>query len=359
MTTAPAPTIAPARLEEIKTLLAPTAFHDAELFPLAGDASFRRYIRVKKSGNVAMLMDAPPAKEDVRPFIKVAEYISSQGFSAPTILARNVEAGLLLLEDLGDDSFTKVLKLENQSDGMKERELYAAAIDVLVAWADKSRQFSRPDKLPLPSYDMDLFMREVFLLTDWFLPQVIGKEKSVALRPEYEALWRDILSKAGLARDVFVHRDYHADNLMWVPSRAGEKRVGLLDFQDGVYGDAAYDMVSLLEDARRDVPKPLVDSMLERYIAASGVNREQFLLAYAVLGAQRNSKIVGIFARLAARDGKLNYLNYLPRVWGHLEHDVSHPALAPLKKWIDQHVSASYRGVISLKLNSEELQLTA
>ena len=347
-------TIAPIRLEEIKSLLNATEFKDAELYPLAGDASFRRYIRVRKDGAAAMLMDAPPGKEDVRPFVAVADYLHQKGYSAPAILASNVPAGLLLLEDLGDDSFTSVLK----RDAALEHELYGAAIDVLAQWHDEQKAFSVPHLLALPSYNHELLMREVSLFTDWFLPQVVGAEKAALLKPEYLVIWENILSEARLSQNVWVHRDYHADNLMWLPHRSDVKRVGLLDFQDGVYGDAAYDLVSLLEDARRDVPKPVVEAMLERYIAASGADRETFRLAYAVLGAQRNSKIVGIFARLAVRDHKLGYLHYLPRVWGHLENDMAHPLLLPLKLWIDRHVPKQYRSVISVNVNSEELPIT-
>jgi len=338
-------TIAAARLDQIRALLDGTPFKGAELHPLAGDASFRRYIRVRKDGLAAMLMDAPPDKEDVGTFISVAEYLCGQGYSAPSILARDAGAGLLLLEDLGDDSFTSVLKRE----GGLERELYGAAIDVLVHWHDEAKGFSQPESLVLPAYNLELLMREVSLFTDWYLPQIMEAGKAEALRPEYLEIWRAILSGASLAENVWVHRDYHADNLMWLPERKHVQRVGLLDFQDGVYGDAAYDLVSLLEDARRDVPKDLAEAMIERYLENSGVDHEKFLSAYAILGAQRNSKIIGIFARLAVRDDKQGYLNYLPRVWGHLENDLAHPLLRPLKNWMDRHVPAQYRGVISIK----------
>ena len=348
-------TIHSARLEQIQALLGATPFVDAQLFPLAGDASFRRYIRVRKGDHAAMLMDAPPGKEDVRPFMTIAKYLHAQGYSAPAILAADSDAGLLLLEDLGDDSFTAMLK----RDGNLEPELYAAAIDLLAQWHDSKYRFSDPTKLALPRYNHELLMREVALFSDWYLPQIAGKAKAAALRDEYLDIWSAILSSAPLAQTVWVHRDYHADNLMWLPKRLGLKRVGLLDFQDGVYGDAAYDLVSLLEDARRDVPKALAEQMVGRYIAASGAQREQFLSSYAVLGAQRNSKIIGIFSRLAARDKKLAYLNFMPRVWKHLENDLAHPLMRPLKSWLDLHVPARDRGIISIKVNSEELLATA
>ncbi|MBY0408306.1 MAG: phosphotransferase, partial [Rickettsiales bacterium] len=342
------PAIHPERLEQITNFLNTTAFERAELAPLAGDASFRRYIRVHKDGQKAMLMDAPVDKEDVRPFMAVAQYIHDAGYSAPKLLASHVPHGLLLLEDLGNDSFTLLLK-QQEAKAELERTLYAAAIDLLSEWHDEGRGFSAPSRLPLPVYNNELLLREVALLPDWFLPQVVGREKAALLKAEYMAIWERILSAAPLSTRVLVHRDYHADNLMWLPARSGSARVGLLDFQDGVYGDAAYDMVSLLEDARRDVPAPLVEEMLTHYIANSSVNDEKFRTAYATLGAQRNCKIVGIFARLAARDGKLHYLNYLPRVWRHLENDLSHPRLKELKHWLDTYVPAESRGVIALR----------
>lgn len=357
-------TIPPERLEQINRFLSGTGFAGAELHPLAGDASFRRYIRLRQPGHkpdaTAMLMDAPPGKEDVRPYMAVAEYLCRQGYSAPEILAGDAAKGLLLLEDLGDDSFTLVLKKAGEGEkAALEEELYASAIDVLAQWHDEGKNFSRPDALKLPVYGKTLLMQEIRLFSDWFLPQAVGKDAALKLKAEYESIWERIFAAVPLDTHLWVHRDYHADNLMWLPAREGAQRVGLLDFQDGVYGDAAYDMVSLLEDARRDVAPPLARAMLERYLAATGVNRQRFLTAYAVLGAQRNCKIVGIFSRLAARDGKSSYLNYLPRVWSHLENDLSHPALAALKQWLDLHVGPPQRGVITLRHTSKELALTA
>ncbi len=352
--------LTPERLAQIQALLKRTDFAGGELHPLAGDASFRRYIRIRKDGQSAMLMDAPPAKEDVSPFLKTAQYLHSSGFSAPAILAEDVPAGLLLLEDLGDDSFTRVLKqAEPGVQESLEQELYGAAIDVLAHWHDASRQFSNPSRFAVPHYDHALLMREIGLFSDWFIPQVLGKEKAHILAAEYKALWNDLINGTPLSTDIWVHRDYHADNLMWLPQRGGIKRVGLLDFQDGVYGDAAYDLVSLLEDARRDVPSSLVSDMLKRYISNTGVEPERLYAAYALLGAQRNSKIIGIFSRLAARDHKEHYLAYLPRVWKHLENDLSHPLLAPLNTWLQRHIMPQHRGVITIRHTAEDLGLAA
>jgi len=340
--------------KKINRFLSQHGFKNAQLFPLSGDASFRRYIRVRKAGRKAMLMDAPPQKENSQSFVTIAEYLHKKGFSAPKMLAHDLDNGLLLLEDLGDDSFTLELK---QKGSRSEKKFYAAAIDVLAAWHKK--KLANPRVLQLPPYDHALLMREARLFSDWYLPQVVGKQKAVMLASEYLDIWLHILEGAPLETGHFVHRDYHADNLMWLPRRRGVRRVGLLDFQDGVYGDAAYDMVSLLEDARRDLPRTLAEAMIERYLAATKQNPARFRMAYAILGAQRNSKIIGIFVRLAARDGKRQYLNYLPRVWAHLEHDLQHPALSELKKWIDKRVPSKWRGTPTIRYDAQDLELSA
>ena len=339
------------RDQQIQALLAHGGFAGATFAPLAGDASFRRYVRVTGAHKSAMLMDAPPDKEDVRPYITIARYMHGRGCSVPAILGADEANGLVLLEDLGDDTFTRVLAKENGKDTL----LYEKAIDVLAEWHDARRGFSNRQALALPIYDEALLLRETQLFADWYMPQVMGMAQARALGAEYVELWRQIIAAAPLAHDQFVHRDYHADNLIWLPQREGSQQVGLLDFQDAVYGDAAYDLVSLLEDARRDVPPALADAMLKRYLAASKTDATRFLTAYAVLGAQRNSKIIGIFARLAARDGKQHYLSYLPRVWSHMQQDLKHPAMVSLKNWLDIHIKPEWRGAITLRHNAEEL----
>jgi N-acetylmuramate 1-kinase len=343
------------RSEQIQSFLSTCGFAGAALSPLTGDASFRRYIRINHAGKKALLMDAPPEKEDVRPYMAIADYLYKTGYSAPHILGADEKAGFVLLEDLGDDTYTRVLKRE----AAQEQMLYEAAVDVLSEWHDASRGFCNPAQLPLPVYDEALLLREVRLLADWYLPQVLGMNRARELAPEFMELWRQAINASPLATNQFVHRDYHADNLMWLPQRAGSRKVGLLDFQDGVYGDAAYDMVSLLEDARRDVPAGLAQAMLARYLAMTKTDKDRFLAAYALLGAQRNSKIVGIFVRLGARDGKPQYLSYLPRVWAHLERNLKHPSLGALAAWTDKHIQRECRGEIALRHSAQELALTA
>ena len=327
------------RTAAIAQFLASAGWGGAERRKLAGDASFRRYDRLSDRGNgrAAVLMDAPPPQEDVRPFLAVAEILHRLGLSAPLIHAKDEAAGLLLLEDLGNDTYTKLL-----ADGADEAALYALAVDVL-AWLQ--RRFD-PAASALPPYDETRLLNEAALLVDWFLPAATGQPTAAELREAYFACWRSVLPHAAGAATTLVLRDYHVDNLLLLPGRSGVAACGLLDFQDAVIGPASYDLVSLLEDARRDVAEDLAEAMLARYLAAfPGIDRSAFLASYAVLGAQRNCKIVGIFTRLLVRDGKPQYLKHIPRVWRLIEQDLRHPALAPVAAFLAHHVPAELRRI--------------
>ncbi len=320
----------------IAAFLAASGWGDAARFPLQGDASFRRYCRLARNGTTAMLMDAPPPQEDVRPYLAVARALHALDLSAPAILAADEAAGLLLIEDFGDDTYTRLL-----AGGADEAALYALAVDVLVAL---HRRFA-PEAAPgLPSYDDERLLNEAALLVDWYLPAVSGRPTPSSLRRSYLDLWRGLFSVLRAVPSSLVLRDYHVDNLMRIPGRAGLAACGLLDFQDAVLGPVSYDLVSLLEDARRDVPSAIVAAMRARYAAAfPALDPVAFDASYAALGAQRNCKIVGIFTRLYRRDGKLRYLAHIPRVWRLIEEDVRHPALAPLRDWLDGHIPCELR----------------
>lgn len=322
------------RANDMDAFVKEAGWGDAAQEPLAGDASTRRYTRLREGARTAMLMDAPPADVDTQPFIAIARHLRAQNYGAPEILSCNRERGFVLAEDLGDALFTRAL-----AAGEDEAALYAAAVDVLIAWQKDAGMQKGGSGLKLADYDEAAYMREVALFADWFLPEALGAERAANLREEYLALWRSAFAQAALPCTLFVHRDYHADNLLW---RGG--KVGVLDFQDALWGHPAYDLASLLEDARRDVSPTLAIAELERYIAQTGVGAAQFKADYALLAAQRNSKIVGIFVRLARRDGKKHYLHYLPRVWAHLERDLgAHPLLADLKAWTERHIPGELR----------------
>ena len=292
----------------IDAFIASAGWGDAEVAPLAGDASNRRYLRLHapNTGETAVLMDAPPDKgEDVRPFIRIAQHLSDLGLSAPRILARDEDTGFLLLEDLGDALFARVL----EQDIALEQPLYETATDLLAAL------HCHATPSDLPAYDPPLMTSLTALAFEWYLLGATGAQNTAA-RSSFCAVLEPLLTDFAAETNVLIQRDYHAENLLWLPDRDGVARVGLLDFQDAAKGHRAYDLVSLLQDARRDVPPAIEQAMLDRYIAGTGQDGTTFRTAYHLLGAQRNLRIVGVFARLCLRDGKAHYVDLLPRVWG-------------------------------------------
>ena len=310
----------------VAAFLAKHDWAEANIRPLAGDASFRRYFRVQAGSRSAILMDAPPPEEDPRPFIAIAGWLGAHGFGAPAILAADPAAGLVLLEDFGDARMRETVDAAPES----EHRIYAEAIDLLVALRAKGAA-------DLPFYDRAIYQRETALLPEWYCP-ALGLDVDAA---GYAAAWDAVLAPVEAAKPVVtVLRDYHAENIMLVE---GREALGLLDFQDALAGHPAYDLVSLLQDARREVPATLEAEMLGRYRGATGEG-DAFDAAYAVLGAQRNAKIIGIFTRLWQRDGKPRYPAMCPRVWGYLERDLAHPALAPVAGWFDANIPAHLRG---------------
>jgi aminoglycoside/choline kinase family phosphotransferase len=304
---------------------------------LAGDASFRRYYRLVAGDRREVLMDAPPPLEDVRPYVAVAGMLRRFGLSAPRIYAEDNQRGFLLIEDFGDDVYTRVL-----AAGADEARLYALAIDTLIAL---HRAVDLTGSPTLPPYDENKLLTEAMLLVDWYAASVLGGPLPVAACEDYRERWRQILPMAALPASTLVLRDYHVDNLMLLPGRPGVAGCGLLDFQDAVDGPASYDLVSLLEDARRDVPAALRDAMTERYLAAfPGIDRARFLRSAAILAAQRNCKILGIFTRLWRRDGKPAYLPHIARVWRLLEAELARePALRPVALWLERHLPPAVR----------------
>jgi len=322
----------------IAAFLAAQGWAAAERRPLAGDASFRRYDRLALDGRRAVLMDAPPPREDVRPFLKVCRLLRGLGYSAPQVFAADESAGLLLLEDLGDDTYTRLL-----ARGVDEGELYVLAVDFLI---DLHRRLPPEAAAGIPRFDDARALREVTLLLDWYWPATQGAPLSAAAREGYLEAWRAVLPLSRLSPDRLALFDFHIDNLIRLDGRRGVAACGLLDFQDAVIAPAPFDLVSLLEDARRDVPPALSAAMRARYLAACpGLDAGAFDTSYAVLGAQRNSRILGTFARLLKRDGKSDYLVHVPRVWRWLDGDLAHPALAGLRAWFDDALPPAARVV--------------
>ncbi len=302
----------------------------AAVAPLPGDASFRRYFRLTRAGGEsAMLMHAPPPHEDPAPFLHVAHWLNDNAMRAPAILASEPQAGWVLTEDFGNDRMRDWLD-EHPGD---ERAAYAAAVDALAA-------LHRLPPGPFAPYDMAVYAREAALLTEWWCPA-----QGLEVDDEgYARAWEEVMAPV-LARQtpgVTVLRDYHAENIMLLGGKANAPQ-GLIDFQDALVGHPAYDLVSLLQDARRDVPVDLETAMLVHYVEAVGGIDDDFLADYATLGAQRNAKIVGIFTRLDRRDGKPKYLAMIPRVWAALERDLAHPALGPVAAWFEENIPDALR----------------
>ncbi|WP_156841990.1 aminoglycoside phosphotransferase family protein [Novosphingobium aquimarinum] len=307
--------------------LAGCGWGGAKIEPLPGDASFRRYFRVTRGEDTAMLMDAPPPNEDTAPFLRAARWLDANGMRAPHIFADDPARGLVLLEDFGTARMRDYLE-QWPAD---ERGVYRSAVDALVALHELPPG-------PFLDYSMSEYVREVRLFIDWYCTA----QNLYVDADGFVSAWEKVIG-ALLPRQrpgITVLRDYHAENIMLLGSLHNQ---GLLDFQDALVGHPAYDLVSLLQDARRDVSPELEAEMFEHYVQATGANAEDLRADYARLGAQRNTKIVGIFVRLWRRDGKPRYLELIPRVWALLERDLAHPALAPVAAWFDANIPAELR----------------
>jgi N-acetylmuramate 1-kinase len=304
---------------------------------LAGDASFRKYYRLTRPRASAVVMDSPAAHEPVEPFVRIGKHLLSLGLSAPEILAEDTANGFLLLEDLGDDTFARVL-----AAGGDEAELYARATDVLVAL------HQAPDHAMLPGlggYTGEALIDAAMLLPEWYLPEASGKPTSEEDTAAYRAAWRACLAALPPTSASLLLRDYHKDNLLWLPSRPGVKACGLLDFQDAQQGHPSYDLVSLIEDARRDVPPAIHEACLQRYVGATGLNDKDFRIGMALMAAQRHARIIGLWIRLLRRDGKPEYLQHMQRCWRMFERALRHEALEPLRLWVDRLLPPELRRI--------------
>jgi N-acetylmuramate 1-kinase len=352
-----------ARAERIaftRSFLDEAGFGAAQRLRMQGDASTRIFERLILDDQTTVLMnaprrpDGPPVRdgkpysaiahlaEDIVPYVALSAGLRDLGLSAPEILHADLDHGLIVMEDLGDD------RIVAGDPPAPIEERYAAAIDLLASLHGQGL----PDALPvaphldyrLPRYELDAFLIEAELLLDWYL---VGAEATAtsAVREEFIALWREALAPAIAATPTWVLRDYHSPNLLWLARRDDIARIGVLDFQDALIGPAAYDVASLLQDARVDVPEAMEMALLGRYVRARrhddrDFDPSGFTLLYATLAAQRATKILGIFARLDRRDGKPQYLRHMPRLWNYLRRALAHPALAPLKTWYAANVPA-------------------
>ncbi|CAO3352388.1 aminoglycoside phosphotransferase family protein [Azospirillum melinis] len=330
--------VSSARQAEIAAFLAANGLSDAVRQPLAGDASARRYERLRKAdGGTLILVDTPAPAEDLVPFIAIGAELAAIGLSVPAILAADVERGLAIQDDFGSETFSRLL-----ADGADPQPLYEMATDALITihrgWPEGAAQ-----RLALPVYDPDLFTAQTRLFLDAYMPVVLGRSLSEQDRSDFDTAWRTVLEPVCAGEPSLLLRDYHVDNLMRL-DRPGAKAAGLIDFQSAGWGPRAYDLVSLLEDARRDVAPALAGAMVARYLAAfPGTDAAAFRRAMAVLGAVRHTRIVAIFVRLALGQGRRSYLVHLPRVWRLLEAQLAKPELGPVAGWFDRHLPPDAR----------------
>lgn len=355
----------PAREEALVAFVEDAGWGAATRSHLAGDASHRRYERLTAAdGTIVVLMDDPSdpldtpvsadqrsygqiahLASDCRPFAAVGNQLRREGLAAPELFAADLAQGFMILEDLGDHVFGP--EIQGAADpAAREADLYGRAVDVLVHHHDQHPGAEALAALALPGggsyavppYDAEAMQIEADLLLDWYAPARLGKSLDEEARVSFRAIWAALFPLAAARDPVLVLRDYHSPNLLDLPQRAGVQSIGLIDYQDAVLGHPAYDLMSLLQDARRDVPEGLEKDLMDRYLhARPGEDEASFRTAYAVLGAQRASKIIGIFLRLWKRDGKDTYLVHLPRMWRYLERNLAHPALAGYRDWIDTH----------------------
>jgi aminoglycoside/choline kinase family phosphotransferase len=304
--------------------LDPTPWRDAVIEPIAGDASDRRYFRLRHGHRTAVLMDASRNRESIDPFLRIDEHLIRLGFSAPVVLARDPAGDCLLLEDFGDATFGVLL------DGVVDPAPYLElATDVLAALHGK------PDAVPpgLRRYDVETMLADIELFLEWCVPELRDEP-----RAEFRSAWRQVLPLAHRVQATLLLRDYHAGNLMFLARRQGVRRAGLLDFQDAYQGPVTYDLVSLLEDARRDVPHDLRQGMIDRYLAKVPVaDREAFATSLAAVAAQRHTRVLAIFERLH-RNGRPEYRErHSPRVRQMLHRALAHPALTPVRRWMQRY----------------------
>jgi N-acetylmuramate 1-kinase len=347
------------RDHDLQAFVDASSFAGAQRIFFEGDASSRRYEKLLRGEDMSLLMDMPqrpdgPPVKDGKPYSAIAHlaegitavvainaHLVSLGYSAPRVPQFDLAKGFGLIEPLSFNVFGRMLL-----DGFDMREPLETAAAVLADMATKAWP-RRPAAAPgvfhtMQDYDRQAQLIEVDLLPSWFIPHAYGREATREQTEEFAAIWQSILPLADPVTPQWVIRDYHSPNLLWIPERVGLQRVGIIDSQDALMGHAAYDLVSMVQDARVDIPSTLQTRIVAHYCGLraqqGGFNRDDFMTAYAILGAQRATKILGIFARLNKRDGKPAYLRHMPRVSRALAQNLAHPALAPLRKWFDRHL---------------------
>jgi len=318
------------RKSALQHFLMITGWYGAKMEILASDASSRQYFRLSQfEGTKRILMDDPIGRESCEKFIQIDKILKRLGYSVPEIFDHDLNHGFLLLGDLGTMTFAQAL-----THGMDEKMLYEAAVDVLI---DLHQRYTEKDE-GLETYTHEKYLEEVLLFIDWYLPIIFKQKPTQEMRLEFIKAWTQTFSFLENIPQSLVLRDFHVDNLIWLQDQENLKKCGLLDFQDALIGPVPYDLVSLLQDVRRDVSQSMEDEMIARYLKAfPHLDPFQFKAAYAVLGAQRNTRILGTFTRLYFNMGKKRYLEFLPRTWALVKKDLDHISLAPVKEWFHKY----------------------
>jgi len=330
--------VQPTRSIVIDRFIASQGWGNAKRDSITADASFRHYYRlIKENGAKAILMDAPTETEDVKPFIAVASHLLKLGFSTPKILATDIKNGIIILEDLGNETYTYLL-----ANNYDELELYKLATEVLI----NLHRIPCKSVLPhgVPNYNETRILEEVDRLNVWYIPMVTGSTPKKSVREKYLDIWRTILPEAWKVPSSLILFDYHVDNLLLLRKRIGIKACGLLDFQDAVFGPVTYDLMSLLEDARRDVDETIIMEMKKLYQKSfPHIDTTDFENSWSIMAAQRHIRVIGTFARLSMRDNKSIYLENLPRLWGYMESCLENPILYSLRHWLYDNVPVQHR----------------
>jgi len=346
------------RLEKLREFLGKAGYLDAERRYMPGDASTRSYARLIHDGISEILMNFPPRvdrqliyggrsyleavhlADEIKPFIAIGHALHARGFSSPAIHHSDIDDGFLICEDLGS---------EGVIEGDPPRpiiERYEAATDVLVALHQQdlppALSVAGSTDYAIPPFDVDAMLIEVSLLLDWYLPDR-GVAVTEAMQAEFYALWHGILTPVLAKPETWVIRDFHSPNLIWRAERRGMARVGIIDFQDAVLGPMAYDVASLAQDARLDIPEPVEIALLSRYVQGRrsrdpNFDAAGFAATYAIMSAQRNTRLLGVFSRLNRRDGKPHYLRHQPRIFTYLSRSLAHPAMQPARAWYAAHL---------------------
>jgi N-acetylmuramate 1-kinase len=300
---------------------------------LPADASNRRYYRLSDNNVTYILMDAPPKQENITQFLNVKDILADIELSVPKVLFQDIENGFLILEDFGNNTYKELLDNKTEeNEHLDEKKMYERAIDALAHLHQKG-----PKNSSLSNFSERKFVDETMIFIDWYVDVLNGGRVSKSMTIKFKEILAHLHNQVKIFQNVVVLRDYHAQNIFWLENEVGVQKVGLIDFQDALIGSPIYDIVSLLQDARRDVSEEIVTSSITRYIKSfPNCSRKDLMMVYSILGVQRNLRIIGLFTKIAMKNKNTNYLALLPRVWRYIHSNLRHPILLPMRNWLEE-----------------------